>query len=82
MAVQGHRTNHYASDHTSALTLEHLEARAFMLCPKSLRGRLSESTKPPELAFRALLTEGGAEQLELGRIKSKKIVAEDPPRWG
>jgi hypothetical protein len=39
-----------------------------MLCPKSLRGHWSESTKPPELAFRALLTEGGAERLELARV--------------
>jgi hypothetical protein len=27
-----------------------------------------QNTKPPELRFRALLTEGGAEQLELARI--------------
>jgi hypothetical protein len=66
--VQGRRTNHYASDHTSALTLEHLEARAFMLCPKSLSGCQLESTKWRERRFRALLTEGCAEQLELARL--------------
>ena len=66
--VQGHPTNHYyASDHTSALTLNHLEARAFMLWSKLLRGRQSESTIRPELRFRALLTRGGAERLELAR---------------
>jgi hypothetical protein len=35
--------------------------------PPQLPPQLSESTKLPELRFRALLTEGGAKRLELAK---------------
>jgi hypothetical protein len=51
-----------------------MSVRGALVRPSSHSSSITfETTKPPELAFRALLTEGGAERLQVTKAKRKEL---------